>query len=77
MQEKEIKREKITMRSVIGNLGYAKAVQKRIKDKYGLVVTERVVYLACSGTSKVRYRDLIRMESELFKKEQKKLLKIK
>ena len=77
MREKEINKEKITMRSVIGNLGYAKAVQKQIKDKYGLIVTERVVYLACSGTSKVKYRDLIRMEAESFKKEQKKLLKIK
>ena len=77
MQEKEIKTKKITMRSVIGNMGYAKEVVKRIKDKYKIDITERVVYLASSDASKVRYKDLIRMEVLLYKKEMMKLLKIK
>lgn len=77
MQEKEIKSKKIIMRSVIGNMGYAKEVVKRIKEKYKLDITERVVYLASADTSKVRYKDLIRMEVQLYKKEMVKLLKIK
>jgi hypothetical protein len=77
MQEKEIKSKKIIMRSVIGNMGYAKEVVKRVKSKYQLDITERVVYLASSDSSKVRYKDLIRMEVQLYKKEMVKLLKIK
>ena len=77
MQEKEIKSKKIIMRSIIGNMGYAKEVVKRFKDKYQLDITERVVYLASSDTSKVRYKDLIRMEVQIYKKEMVKLLKIK
>ena len=77
MQEKEIKSKKIIMRSVIGNMGYAKEVVKRVKDKYKLDITERIVYLASSDTSKVRSKDLIRMEVQLYKKEMVKLLKIK
>ena len=74
MQEKEIKSKKIIMRSEIGNMGYAKSIVKTMKDVYNIDITERIVYLASSDSSKVKYKDLIRMEVEKFKKNMKYIL---